>query len=51
MENETFYIDKALAQAIADYLQTKPWNEVNHILVALTKLEPVALPKELNKEK
>lgn len=50
-QQETFYIEKPLAQAIADYLQTKPWNEVNHLLVALTKLEPVTPVKELKKDK
>ena len=40
-EPNVFYIEKKLAQAIADYLQTRPWGEVNALIVALTKLEPV----------
>lgn len=40
-ETNIFYIEKKLAQAIADYLQTRPWGEVNALIVALTKLEPV----------
>ena len=35
-------IDKQLVDALLSYLKTRPWNEVNNAVVALTQLkEPV----------
>lgn len=34
------------AQALVDYLQTKPWAEVNHLVVCLLKLETTAKKKK-----
>ena len=34
----------ALAQAIANYLVTRPWGDVNDLVTALSQLKPVPEP-------
>lgn len=41
---EQFVITKDLAEKIANYLTTRPWAEVNELIVGITKLEPLKGP-------
>lgn len=42
--NDQLLIPAALAQAIADYLATKPFQEVAGFMSALAQLKPAAKP-------
>lgn len=41
MEKKYFKIEHILAQMILDYLSTKPYKEVYHIVENLQRLEPI----------
>lgn len=45
-ENSLLLIPSDLAQAIADYLVTRPYREVAHLVASLAQIKP---PPEVNK--